>query len=278
MGTKKRKLKHWVITAENVKGQDTGFVAYYNYLGNEYKHQNQVITELTFKANVARIATTASLFNLHRKMNGGGRPSDFAWSINLPYPFPVSDLKLKALYQRNSFEFIKYVSEQNKLDYTDEQIREIVKYNTIAFTHTGKNIKSHIHLLIPKHFDNDGTTISIDLTKKKYLHRIKLINDANVLKLCSEDKMNYQIHSKNKHNKRIAKHQYQKQIEQELIAEINLLTKELNKLMEKQLKSGVADPQKHKLYDRAKQQLKNKNTQRARKTIENIKSIKPKRK
>ena len=277
MGTEKRKLKHWVITAENVKGQDAGFVAYYNYLGNKYKHQNQIITELTSKANVARLATTASLFNLHRKMNGGGRPSDFAWSITLPYPFPVSDLKLKALYQRNSFEFIKYVSEQNKLDYTDEKIREIVNHRTIAFTHTGKNIKSHIHLLLPKHFDKDGTTISIDLTKKKYLHRIKLINDANVLKLCSEDKMDYQIHSKKKHNKRIAKHQYQKQKEQELTAETNLLTIELNQLMEAQLKRGVADPKKLKLFERAKQQLNNRNTQRARKTIEQIKSIKPKR-
>ena len=211
-------------------------------------------------------------------MNGGGRPSDFAWSITMPYPFPVSDLKLKLLSQRNSFEFIKYVSEQNKLAYTDEKIREIVNHRTIAFTHTGKNIKSHIHLLLPKHFDKDGTTISIDLTKKKYLHRIKLINDANVLKLCSEDKMDYQIHSKKKHNKRIAKHQYQKLKEQELTAETNLLTIELNQLMEAQLTSGVADPKKLKLFERAKQQLNNRNTQRARKTIEKIKSPKPKRK
>ena len=106
---------------------------------------------------------------------------------------------------------------------------------------------------------------------------MRLINDANVLKLCSQDKIDYQIHSKKKHNKRIAKHQYQKQKEQELTAETNLLTIELNQLMEAQLKSGVADPEKLKLFERARQQLNNRNTQRAKKTIEQIKSIKPKR-
>lgn len=262
-----RKLKNWTITAESIKNTDAGFISYINYLTDQNQHKNQKITPYTPRKNAERMAKVAASFNLERKMNGGGRPSGFGWSAVLSYPFNIDETLLRVIFENNAREFLEYVSYHNELGLTEEQINSIVQERVYAVEHRGKNVKNHVHIVFPKHFIKDGKIVSIDLTQKKYVLRLKLINNQSVHKIAHRDLFDYQIQTQKTQKKRKSKTQYKQEQRKVISEELDELLNELKKQMKAYESKGVRNEKELKRLERAKTQLKNGNTQRARKTL-----------
>lgn len=260
-------LKNWTMTAESIKKADAGFVAFVNYLTDKNQHKGQTLLPLTPKMNTQHIAKRASQFNIERKLNGGGRPSGYGWSVMFSYPFELDNELLEEIYRRNAKEFIEYVVKENDLKYSQEQKNGLITHFFYAVIHRGKNIHNHLHVIFPKHFIQEGKIISIDLTKKKYLHRLKLINNESVNTLAHKNLFEYQIKSHKTAKKRKSKTNYKQAQQKALNEEINALLIELAKQLATYERSKEKDPKELKRLQRAKRQLNNKNTQRAKRTL-----------
>lgn len=268
-------LKNWTITAASVKKGRDGLIAYSNYLVNKNSHKNQKIIEITSrKKTIYKQSVKADNFNLKRKMSSGGRPSNYAWSSVFSYPFEIEEEKLKKLFLEISKDFIKYISLENELGFSEEEIKKIVENEVLGVIHKGENINNHIHAIFPKHFLKNKKLISIDLSKKKYLHRLKLINNQKVAEIANIELFDYEVKAKEKQTKRLSKSKAkQKQniekANKTVLKDTNNLFKELKKQLYKAIKleNNEEKMKELKRLDRAEKQLKNGNTIRAAKTL-----------
>lgn len=278
----KRTLKNWIITAESVKKGREGLIAYHSYLQSQTEHKGQTIVPLTSKQNLFNMVRAADGFNLDRQLRKGGRPSNFGWSATLSYPFHISDENLVRIYQANMTKLLSYVNEYNELNMSDEDIALIIKNRTLAVIHRGEDINNHLHLVIPKHFkrttlpDKRTSIVSIDLTQKKYLHRLKVINNESVNEIVGADVLDYEVKSHEKHKKRVSKGKYKaKQDYASKTAKNASKANELYLQLEEQYKrysewakeNKTHDDKEIKRLERAKKQLENGNTDRAEATL-----------
>ncbi len=283
-----RRLKNWTITAESIKKGREGFLSYYQYLNSKSQHKNQDINELTTKKSAFNMIKKADTFNFIRKMGKGGRPSNYAWSIQLSYPFNIDDKTMKIIFQKNMKALLLYINELNELNLIDLEIDKIISDETVAVSHrgfkdNGEPLNNHIHIMVSRHFTKlnpitkKKSIVSIDLTKKKYLHAIKLINNQTINEVMGMEVMDYQIESKKIHKKRRSKYQYKLDNKlEEQASEADILLNEITEHI-KVYKQWVNDNQKHdeeipKELTRALQQVKNGNTKRARKSLNNFKA------
>lgn len=283
-------LKNWTITAESVKKGREGLIAYYNYLSSQSEHEGQEITALNRKQNLFNLVSKADKFNLARKLTKGGRPSNYAWSAVLSYPFELKLGQLAKIEKLNMERFIKYISDENDLGLSDNEINRIVLTEVNSFVHSGGGVNNHIHCIVPKHFQklikgkNKKTIVSIDLSKKKYLHRLKLINNEVINEVAGIDLLDYQLESHKKHKKRMSKTKYKAKREYEAKTALNAdraneLYQHLESLMidyyNRYEETGEHDEEALKQLNRAKKQLENGNTDRAEKTLQKVKYPKP---
>lgn len=279
-----RALKNWTITAEPLTGGRDGLIAYYHYLtSNAGKHKNQTIEELTAKRSVFNLIRVADSFNLLRKLKKGGRPSNYGWSATFSYPFTIDTEKMRVLFEMNMRQFLGYVSEFNGLKLGNDEISRLIREEAIAIVHrgnktNGKPINNHLHTIIPKHFkiQNGAKTISIDLTHKRYLKALKAINDANTYEFLGIGVLDYKIQSKTEQKKRKTATEYSFQKVAEQVDEAKVLLDEINDHIRKYKEWANAnemhDEEVPKELNRAIVQLRNGNTERAKKTLQNFKN------
>ena len=173
---------------------------------------------------------------------------------------------------------------KNNLNLSEDEIDKIISTETVGVIHRGSKVNNHIHTLIAKHFkppnaDNNAQSIvSIDLTKKKYLHALKLINNDTINNLMGIEVFDYQIESKEMQTKRMSKTKYKEKKAydakiEEKYNEAERLLNEINQHIKKYKKwaneNKEHDEKLPKELTRALQQVKNGNTQRASKSLEN---------
>lgn len=274
-----RALKNWTITAESLKGGRDGFIAYYQYLkSNGGKHQKQTITELTNRRNAVKLIRTADAFNLVRKLTKGGRPSNYGWSATFSYPFDLTIEQMRLIYTKNMAKFLKFVSDYNHLQFSDEEIQKLIHDETVAIMHSGyrnngQKLNNHLHMIIPKHFRalNSIQVKSIDLTHKRYLKAIKAINNATVYEVLELEVFDYQVKSKTERKKRLTATQYSFERVAEQVDEAQILLDEINAHI-KAYKEWANETESHdeevpKELGRALKQLQNGNTERAKKSL-----------
>lgn len=209
-----RQLKNWTITAKSVKNGAEGLLNYVGYLSDTHRHTKQVLTTITDEDNLKNIMKKSSDFELDKKLlkrrHKGGRPSNFGWSTVLSYPFEISNDDFKKVLFEVATNFYTYVNSEENLNLKEDEILEQATKYIVAVIHQGEKINNHIHIIFGKHFirRNKGifsdktTNVSIDLTKKKYLHRLKIFNDEAVSNILHIDKVSYKIKSKTKQSKR----------------------------------------------------------------------------
>lgn len=285
-----RGLKNWIVTAEGIKKGENGIVAYFNYLNSQSEHQNQKIVNLFSEDGAQQlfnICKKANQFNLARKLNKGGRPSNNGWSAMLAYPFDISTAEMAQIMRYNIIGLIKFISEKNKLDLSQDEIEKIANNQVIAIQHSGQNINSHTHLIMPQHFQKGKDIVSINLTEKKYSHRLKLLNNEAVELFCGRKSLDYKIENQKITKTRISKTKYKEnQAHKEAIAEATetaiqavkneIVMPTLTKLENFVLGLKKSNPDSldlqiaEKLLSTYKAQMNNGNTQRAEKTAEKV--------
>ena len=279
-----RALKNWTITAESLSGGRDGFIAYYQYLKSSGgKHKNQTINEITNIRATLNLIRVADNFNLLRKLKKGGRPSNYGWSATFSYPFEIDTEKMRMIFESNMRKLLTYVSDFNKLKLSEDAINKLIHEETVAIMHSGKRnngeaINNHLHTIIPKHFSvfNGAKSISIDLTHKRYLKVLKAINDVNVYEILGMSVLDHQIKTKTESKKRktATEYSFQKVVEQ--VDEAQILLDEINAHIVR-YKQWANETQSHdeeapKELNRALIQLRNGNTIRAKKTLDNFKN------
>lgn len=279
-----RRLKNWTVVVKAIKKRDD-LLAYYQYLlSHQDKHKNQTITNLTHKKCAFNILKKADSFNTARRLGKGGRPSSASFSALFSYPIEIDDNKMVTIFQKNMRKFYRYVSDENSLGLSNEEIEALISTETVGVVHRGNKpngdpIHNHIHTLIQKHLINRNKKIlvSVDLTKKKYLKALKSFNNETISEVMGIELFEYEIKSTEERRKRLPEHLYnqrQKIAQQtaEMLNETEALLNEINEHIRhyKQLanENQTHDETRLKQLNRALIQVKNGNTQRAKKTLE----------
>lgn len=193
-----RTLKNWTIVCKSIKHGQRGLLNYHRYLNDQQRHDNQIINNITPISGLEYLLRKHQDFELQQKLkNKGGRPSNPGWSAMCSYPFDLNEKEFKELKTKVLKEFYKYVSDVNKLKLTDKMIEEQIA-SSIAIIHSGDNINNHLHLILnkvflKKPFIGKPELVSIDLTKKKYSHMLKVINDKWCIQLFQKSTVDYNI-------------------------------------------------------------------------------------
>lgn len=281
-------LRNWTVITKPVRKGREGLLSYYQYLKSTTgKHKNQTITELTPRKNVVALIRTGDAFNLLRQLSTGGRPSNYGLSVVFSYPFEVDAKSMRKLFEINMRRFFEYVSKFNRLELSDETIVKLIQDETIAIAHSGfkldgEPVKDHLHTIIPKHFRiKDGKKIiSIDLTHKRYMKAIKAINNASVYEVMRMNVLDYEIQSKTEQKKRKSATEYE--VEKRIatkVDEAQLLLDEIHEHI-REYKIWANANETHdeavmKKLNTALTQVKNGNTERAKKTLANFKKKNP---
>jgi len=202
---KKRKLKNWTITSESVKRGRDGLIKYYNYLRSTEGHEGQNISMLSNALALGALMVRPDNFNLQRKLSTGGRPSNYGWSSTISLPFEVDDdgfKKLSDILLDGFLDFLEeYLQKTNKAKagykFLENQ-RKNIKAQMVLFVHRGQDINNHLHMIFPTHYtvrtaDNESKIISIDLTQKKFTHKLKELNNEAVNLLFGKSVNDYVI-------------------------------------------------------------------------------------
>lgn len=198
-------LKNWTITAKGMKNGQNGLFNYVNYLNDTNRHKGQKLTDISHDKALKNMLQSHNDFELEKqleqKRHKGGRPSNVGWSAQLSYPFDITNEQFFQLKNRITYDFYNYVNNIEKLGMTDNDIRELMD-STIGVIHSGETVNNHIHMIfnkvMPKKVKHLLKTTkikktSIDLTKKKYLYNLKLINDKAIEEILNINKADYVI-------------------------------------------------------------------------------------
>lgn len=210
-----RKLKNWSVVAEGVKNGSEGLVKYYTYLLSLTDHLEQSITEITHdnRSRVLSMANIADRYKNAQKLRGrkSGRNVSAGWSVVFSYPFDLTDEQMSNITTHSANSLIDYVIEQEKLIMTEKE-REMLTNQIMVVCHRGEKTHTHAHIVIPKVFKCENILTTVDMTKKKYLYKIKLLNNANTAIFAQKEVDNHRIESAEVHNKRKSKlrHNYEK--------------------------------------------------------------------
>lgn len=261
------------MTAELIRKGREGAVAFGSYLLNQSEHIGQTILPLSSTKNLFRIIRDAEAVNLLKQMTtGGGMIKNFAWSVELSYPFPLENDQLKEIYQKVMLRFFEYLNQKSKLNLSSDEIEQIVREKCFSVIHKDGGVKNHLHIMTPTVFKGK----SIDFYAKRHAYALKMINNAVVNEVVGFHFLDYQIKSTIDHKKRVSKNQYkQQQKVREKTAEMTQEVENLLKMLQEQqqayqehIKStGQHIEEELKRLETAGRQLKNLNTQRALKTL-----------
>lgn len=171
-----KKLKNWFVRFETIKSGAAGLVNIADYIYNE-QHQNHlkngheiVAFELgrneKILQNILHIQQSKDNETLMKRK--GGRPASFGKSLLVSFPpeIKLSDEAYELLRDKLIDELIKFISDNNNLNYTAEQIAYVKRLFILSSLHKQKKGNDHLNIIIPNVF--------LDLNKNKILKRVDL--------------------------------------------------------------------------------------------------------
>lgn len=203
------------------------------------------------------------------------------------YVWELDPKIIKRIYVLNMRKFFRFVSDFNNLKFSDDDIDALIQKEAVAVIHSGAKpngdaIHNHLHVIIPKHFKHPTKAglISVNLTHKRYLKALLGFNNDTINEVLGYRVFEYEIQSREKQNKRKSSTEYEvekriaKKVDetQELLDEIQELIRTYHDLAQE---NDEYDESITKDLQTALTQVKNGNTNRARKSLENFKKKNP---
>lgn len=241
-----KKLKNWFIGFKTIKGGAAGLINIADYIYND-KHKNHIKHGheiVAFEAgnsekilqNILHIQQSKENETLLKRK--GGRPASFGKSLLVSFPpeIKLSDESYRLLKDKLVDKFIKFISDNNNLNYTAEQIAYTKRSFIISSVHKQKNNNDHLNIIIPNVFldlNKNKSLKRVDLGKKMYSHFLKTITNSLLLNM-GHNYLDYQI--KRQRNNKNHKNKLSYTIEQlqEVFQEMDFL-KDVSSKLEKRI-------------------------------------------
>ncbi|MDK9693361.1 MAG: hypothetical protein OEL19_03810 [Sulfurimonas sp.] len=241
-----KKLKNWFIGFKTIKGGAAGLINIADYIYND-KHKNHVKNGHEIVAfepdrskkilqNILHIQQSKENETLLKRK--GGRPASFGKSLLVSFPpeIKLSDEAYRTLKDKLVDKFIKFISDNNNLNYTPEQIAYTKRSFIISSVHKQKNSNDHLNIIIPNVFldlNKNKSLKRVDLGKKMYSHFLKTITNSLLLNM-GHNYLDYQI--KRQRNNKNHKNKLSYTIEQlqEVFKEMDFL-KDISAKLEKRI-------------------------------------------
>jgi hypothetical protein len=241
-----KKLKNWFIGFKTIKGGAAGLINIADYIYND-KHKNHIKQGHEIVAfepdrsekilqNILHIQQSKENETLLKRK--GGRPASFGKSLLVSFPpeIKLSDEAYRTLKDKLVDKFIKFISDNNNLNYTPEQIAYTKRSFIISSVHKQKNSNDHLNIIIPNVFldlNKNKSLKRVDLGKKMYSHFLKTITNSLLLNM-GHNYLDYQI--KRQRNNKNHKNKLSYTIEQlqEVFKEMDFL-KDVSSKLEKRI-------------------------------------------
>lgn len=241
-----KKLKNWFIGFKTIKGGAAGLINIADYIYND-KHKNHINHGheiVAFEAgnsekilqNILHIQQSKENETLLKRK--GGRPASFGKSLLVSFPpeIKLSDESYRLLKDKLVDKFIKFISDNNNLNYTTEQVAYVKRSFIISSVHKQKNNNDHLNIIIPNVFldlNKNKSLKRVDLGKKMYSHFLKIITNSLLLNM-GHNYLDYQI--KRQRNNKNHKNKLSYTIEQlqEVFKEMDFL-KDVSSKLEKRI-------------------------------------------
>lgn len=236
-----KKLKNWFVRFQTIKNGAGGVVNLSDYINNN-QHSNhkkdghEIITLNKNRELILRNHLTIQqrADNLKMIRGSAGRKSSFGKSLvlSLPKDIKLSNEDWKLINDKYIYEFVNFISKENSLNYTDEQIKKYSSNFIQSALHKQKNDNDHIHLLLPNVFvdyNKNNQLKRIDLGKMKYSHFSKNLMNKIILENFNINNLDYQIKETRKNrNRKNRIHHSQDKLNQQL----NQSTTDIKKLQD----------------------------------------------
>lgn len=225
-----KKLKNWFVRFETIKGGANGLINMADYIlddnhTNHQKNNHHIIAyekhSQTILKNMLSIQQNKDIDTLLKRK--GGRPASYGKSLLVSFPSEIklSDESYKAIRDSLIIDFIKFISDENDLNYTNEQIEYFKRNFVLSSLHKQPN-NEHLNIIVPNVFLNlnDNNKLKrLDLGKKKYSSFLKTLTNKLLLNY-GHNFLEYRIkssrHNKNKENKlHYVTRQLQEQLEKQ---------------------------------------------------------------
>ena len=212
-----KKLKNWFVRFETIKGGASGVVNLSDYI-NDNKHNNhlknghEIISLDKHRETILRnhLSIQQRMDNLKMIRGTAGRKSSFGKSLVISFPqdIKLSDKQYKEINDIYISKIIEFISKENDLKYTKEQIKKYSNTFIQATLHKQAQSNDHINILLPNVFikyNENNQLKRVDLGKKKYSHFAKNLINKIMLDNYKIDYLTYQVKtqrtSKNRKNK-----------------------------------------------------------------------------
>jgi hypothetical protein len=222
-----KKLKNWFVRFETIKGGANGLINMADYIlddnhTNHQKNNHYIIAYETASQTILKnmLSIQQNKDNevlLNRK---GGRPASFGKSLIVSFPSEIklSDENYKSIRDSLIIDLIKFISEENDLNYTNEQIEYFKRNFILSSLHKQPN-NDHINIIVPNVLLdlNDNKKLKrIDLGKKRYSSFLKTLTNKLLLKY-GHNYLEYQIKSqRNNRNRKNKLHYATQQLQEQL--------------------------------------------------------------
>ena len=212
-----KKLKNWFIGFKTIKGGAAGLINIADYIYND-KHKNHLKNGHEIVAfepdrsekilqNILHIQQSKENQTLIKRK--GGRPASFGKSLLVSFPSEIklSDEAYKMFKDKIVDRLIKFISDNNNLNYTTEQVAYVKRSFVLSSVHKQKNNNDHLNIIIPNVYidlNNSKALKRVDLGKKMYSHFLKTMTNSLLLNM-GHSYLDYQIklqrNNKNHKNK-----------------------------------------------------------------------------
>jgi hypothetical protein len=237
----KRKLKNWFVRFETIKNGSVGVVNLSDYINdnqhNNHKKQGHEIISYDKDRNLIlrnHLTIQQRADNVKLIRGTAGRKSSFGKSIvlSLPKEIKLSNEDWKIINDRYIYELVNFISKENNLNYSKEQIEKYSNNFIQSTLHKQQDNNDHIHFLVPNVFvdyNKKSNLKRVDLGKLKYSHFSKNIINKIMLDNFNIDYLKHIIKDTRKNRNRKNKiHHTQDKLNQQL----NQSTKDIEKLQD----------------------------------------------
>ena len=207
-----KKLKNWFVSFDTIKGGATGLINSVDYIfddnhDNHKKDGHEIISYESIKNShtiLKNILLQQQKKDVEVKLaRKGGRTASYGKNLLVSFPpeIKLTDSEYKQISNKLIYELINFISINNDLKYTDEQIKYIQRNFILSSLHRqDKNRNDHLNFVMGNVFldlNNDRKLKRIYLGKKMYSQFLK--NTTNrVLLEYGQNYLDYQIKSQRK--------------------------------------------------------------------------------
>ncbi|MDA7817055.1 hypothetical protein N9A28_02575 [Sulfurimonas sp.] len=207
-----KKLKNWFVSFDTIKGGATGLINSVDYIfddnhDNHKKDGHEIVAYDGIKnshkvlKNILQIQQSKDIeVKLARK---GGRTASYGKNLLVSFPpeIKLTDSEYKQISNKLIYELINFISVNNDLKYTDEQIKYIQRNFILSSLHRqDKTRNDHLNFVIGNVFldlNNDKKLKRVDLGKKMYSQFLKNMTNKVLLNY-GQNYLDYQIKSQRK--------------------------------------------------------------------------------